>query len=274
MWIEVDNAKLYYRVEGSGPVLLITQSGEGDADRSVDLVRHLADAFTVVTYDRRGLSRSVVDDPRRPVTVADHAADAAAVLAAVTDEPALMLGCSFGAMIALRLVVDFPDRVRTLIAHEPSVLGLLPADERAEVVAKLDELRRVHRVSGWQAVVPLLMDLLGIDPARQDREPDLTPQPPTAPHRAANFDWFFTKDCAALLANDLTAADLAAVTATVIPAAGVATDPAMFDHRCAELLGAALGVPVARFPGAHNGNLTHPRAFAARVKALLAATAA
>lgn len=269
MMLEVDGAKLYYRVEGSGPVLLVAQSGEGDADRSVDLVKNLVDSYTVITYDRRGLSRSVVDDASRPVGVAEHAADAAAVLAAVTSAPAVMLGCSFGAMIGLRVAVDFPSSLRLLVAHEPSVLGLLPAAERTAVEAELLELQEVHRASGWQAVVPLLQKLLDIDPARQEREPDLTVQSPLAGHRAANFDWFFTQDCSALLSNDMTAADLAGLSPVVIPAAGVATNPSMFDHRCAVALGSALGVPVAEFPGAHNGNLTHPRAFAARFKAVV-----
>jgi pimeloyl-ACP methyl ester carboxylesterase len=265
----VAGAKLYYQVEGSGPVLLVAQSGEGDADRSVDLLKHLVDDFTVITYDRRGLSRSAVDDPARPVTVAEHAADAVALLAAVTGEPATMLGCSFGAMIGLRVAVDNPSCLSLLVAHEPSTLGLLPSAERAGVIAELRELQRVHGESGWQAVVPLLLRLLDIDPATQDREPDLTPQPPLAGHRAANFDWFFTQDCSALQDNDMTAADLAGLLVKVIPAAGVATNPSMFDHRCAMLLGADLGAPVAEFPGAHNGNLTHPRAFAARFKAVV-----
>ena len=269
MMLEVEGAKLYHRVEGAGPVLLVAQSGEGDADRSVDLVRHLVDSFTVVTYDRRGLSRSTVDDPSCPVSVAEHAADAVAVLAAVTSEPAVLLGCSFGAMIGLRVAVDHPSALRLLVAHEPSVLGLLPAGERAAVEARLAGLQEIHRASGWQAVVPLLQELLDIDPARQEREPDLTPQSPLAGHRAANFDWFFTQDCSSLLANDMTAADLAGLSVRVIPAAGVATNPSMFDHRCAVELGTVLGVPVAEFPGAHNGNLTHPRAFAARFKTVV-----
>src|SRR5262249_39769652 len=54
-------------------------SGEGDADRTVDLVGCLADRFTVVTYDRRGLSRSRSDDPGARVSIRQHADDAAAV---------------------------------------------------------------------------------------------------------------------------------------------------------------------------------------------------
>ena len=93
----VPGARLYYEVRGSGPMLLISQSGEGDAGRSTDMVDRLVDDHTVVTYDRRGLSRSTLDDPGRPVTMREHTDDVNRLLAALTDTPVTMLGCSFGA---------------------------------------------------------------------------------------------------------------------------------------------------------------------------------
>ena len=63
--LHVPGARLYFEVRGTGPLLLISQSGEGDAGRSVDLVDQLVEDHTVVTYDRRGLSRSTLDDPSR-----------------------------------------------------------------------------------------------------------------------------------------------------------------------------------------------------------------
>src|SRR5690349_12079780 len=83
--LAVPGATLYYDVRGTGPVLLISQSGEGDADRTVDLVDALAEDFTVVTYDRRGLSRSVLDDPAAVPTMVEHADDVHRLLAEVTD---------------------------------------------------------------------------------------------------------------------------------------------------------------------------------------------
>src|SRR5215211_2630031 len=79
--LPVPGATLFYEVRGAGPLLLISQSGEGDANRSADLVDHLAADHTVVTYDRRGLSRSTLTDPTRPGTLADHADDAHRLLA-------------------------------------------------------------------------------------------------------------------------------------------------------------------------------------------------
>src|SRR5262245_38595439 len=105
----------YYQVQGTGPLLLIAQSGEGDADRTVDLVAQLTDDYTVVTYDRRGLSRST----GTPGTMQDHADDVHELLTTLTDEPVAMLGCSIGAVIGLHLAVRHPGRIHTLIAHEP-----------------------------------------------------------------------------------------------------------------------------------------------------------
>lgn len=274
MMLRTEGADLYYRVQGDGPPLLLAQSGEGDADRSVDLVARLVQHYTVISYDRRGLSRSRPDDPERPVTVAEHADDARRLIDAVADGPAVVVGCSFGAMIGLRLIADHPASVRLLVAHEPSSLGLLPTPERSAVTDSIRNLQQVHRRDGWRAVIPLLQQLLGIDPATQDREPGLTPQPVLTEQRAANFDRFLSTDCDTLLSDTLTAADIARSGPRIVPAAGRSTDPAVFDHRCAVLLSAALGVPVADFPGGHNGNLTHPAAFAARLHEVITDTLA
>ncbi|MCT9929642.1 alpha/beta hydrolase [Planotetraspora sp. A-T 1434] len=74
----------------------------------MDLVDHLVVDYTVVTYDRRGLSRSKVHDPAREVTMETHADDVHHLLACLTDEPALMVGCSLGAVIGLHLAIRHP----------------------------------------------------------------------------------------------------------------------------------------------------------------------
>ena len=58
--LAVPGASLYYELSGSGPLLLVVQGGAGGA---AGLARQLADAFTVVSYDRRGLARSPLDGP-------------------------------------------------------------------------------------------------------------------------------------------------------------------------------------------------------------------
>ncbi|WP_405365777.1 alpha/beta fold hydrolase [Kitasatospora sp. NBC_00039] len=266
-------ARIHYQVQGAGPVLLISQSGEGNADRSADLVSRLAGRYTVVTYDRRGLSRSTLDEPDRTPTVAEHADDVHRLLAAVTDRPAMMLGCSFGGLIGLQLAHDHPGQLSTLIAHEPAAPRLLPAEECAGTLDALAGIQEVFHRDGWQAALRGVMAATGIDPARQEREPEVRPQP-FGPERAADFTAFLAHDLTTLCRSTFGAAGadaLAAGPTRVVPAIGAATDPTVYSYRCAEVLAGRLGTGLTRLPGGHNGNLTHPRAFAARLDEVLTA---
>jgi pimeloyl-ACP methyl ester carboxylesterase len=269
-YVHVDGARIHYRCAGSGPALLISQSGEGDADRTVDLAGHLADRFTVVTYDRRGLSRSRADDPAAPVSIRRHAEDAAAVLREVTAEPAAMLGLSLGGVIGLHLINACPGLLAELIVHEPIALPFLsPAD--ADVARqKLLGVRRVHQRDGWRAAAAEVATVLGIDPHDQQTEPDITRFPFTE-QRAANFEYFLANDLDAALGDTLRLSDVPR-DARIIPAVGATSQEDGFDYLAGVALAAHLGVPVQRFPGGHNGNLTHPRAFADQVGRLLNAT--
>jgi pimeloyl-ACP methyl ester carboxylesterase len=257
---------LHYQIAGSGPVLLIGQSGEGDADRTVDLVGHLTDHFTVVTYDRRGLSRSVADGP---VSIRQHADDAAAVLRHVTDAPAAMLGLSLGAAIGLHMLRAYPGMIEVLIAHEPIALSFLEPADADLARQKLTGVRAAHRRHGWRAAAAEVAAVLGIDPRDQETEPGITRFPFTD-RRAANFEYFLTNDIAAALADPLRLADVPR-DARIIPAVGESSPPDGFDYLAALALADHLAVPVRRFPGGHNGNLTHPRAFAERVLGALGA---
>src|SRR5216683_8074038 len=58
--LSVPGATLYYRTRGSGPLLLMLQGGDGDADGTDALTDHLVNGYTVLSYDRRGLSRSPI----------------------------------------------------------------------------------------------------------------------------------------------------------------------------------------------------------------------
>ncbi|MEU4744467.1 alpha/beta hydrolase [Actinosynnema sp. NPDC023658] len=271
--VPVAGADLHYEIRGSGPLLLMSQSGEGDANRSEDLVRHLENRYAVLTYDRRGLSRSLVHDPDAQPSMATHADDVHRLLAALTDEPALMLGCSMGAVIGLHLAVEHPGQLRALIAHEPVAPWLLGATERARHLRELEECQEVFRASGWQAALRPVAAALGIDPARQDVEPGVRPVPLTA-DRAAGFDYFIGHDFTTVRQDHLDVAALRRTPVVVVPASGRTTPRDVFDHKCAVELGALLGVPVEEFPGGHNGNMTYPAGYAARIDDIVSTIAA
>lgn len=67
---------LHVEQRGSGPPLLLVQGGVSEAGATDPFVEHLVGSFAVITYDRRGVSRSPAA-PDQLGSMAQHAADAA-----------------------------------------------------------------------------------------------------------------------------------------------------------------------------------------------------
>jgi len=111
-------------------VLLLIGAGSADAASFNGIAAHLADQYTVVSYDRRGYSRSPLDDPEEEQRIETHSDDAHRLLAQLCTEPAYVFGSSGGALIGLDLAIRHPEQVRTLASHEPPAGGLLPDAER------------------------------------------------------------------------------------------------------------------------------------------------
>jgi pimeloyl-ACP methyl ester carboxylesterase len=89
---------------------------------------------TVVTYDPRGLGRSVRKDGSVENAPGVQARDVHAIIEELGAGPVDMFASSGGAVTALALVANYPDDVRVLVAHEPPMIPVLadaPAAERA-----------------------------------------------------------------------------------------------------------------------------------------------
>jgi pimeloyl-ACP methyl ester carboxylesterase len=72
----------------------------------------------VVAPDRQGSGARRLDPPRE-VDVAEHVADLAALLDAAGVERAIIVGHSFGGLVALEAAARLPDRVAAVVAYEP-----------------------------------------------------------------------------------------------------------------------------------------------------------
>src|SRR5437879_3223234 len=60
-YLDVPGARLYFETRGSGPLMLLIPGANGDANAFPPFANLLANEFTVVTYDRRGYTRSMLD---------------------------------------------------------------------------------------------------------------------------------------------------------------------------------------------------------------------
>jgi esterase len=113
--LAANGTTLYYEEAGEGtPILLVHPSGATGSTwgRAYD---ELASVGRVIAYDRRGYGRSG-GEPVRSVAV--HTSDAAAVLEALVSTPAVVVGTSAGAVIALDLAVRRADLLAAAVAHE------------------------------------------------------------------------------------------------------------------------------------------------------------
>jgi pimeloyl-ACP methyl ester carboxylesterase len=123
---EVNGVTLYYELHGSGEPLALVHGAWVDATAWRFVVPGLAKNFRVLSYDRRGHSRS-----ERPATQGDYDEDGddlAALLEALDTAPAHVVTNSGGGNIALRLATRRPDLFRSLSCHEPALWDLLEAD--------------------------------------------------------------------------------------------------------------------------------------------------
>jgi pimeloyl-ACP methyl ester carboxylesterase len=123
--MRIDGAELYVAPPaGEGELLVLVHGGWTDNTTWGLVAGPLARSFRVVRYDRRGHSRSE-RGPGRTRRRRDED-DLAAIIEAHGREPAHVLGTSYGAAIALALAGRRPELVRSVVAHEPALLGLVP----------------------------------------------------------------------------------------------------------------------------------------------------
>lgn len=119
---EVNGVTLEYEVVGSGePVLLISPVL---ADGFLPFLSEptLAERYRLIRYHKRGWVGST--HTPGPVTVAEHAADATALLRHLDVARAHIAGHSSGAAVALQMALDQPKVVHTLSLLEPFLLSV------------------------------------------------------------------------------------------------------------------------------------------------------
>lgn len=103
-----------FQIDGSGPaILMIPSLGRGASDFD-DLSRRLvASGFTTVRPEPRGVGRST--GPMTNLTLHDLAADGAAIIKSLADQPVIVIGHAFGQRVGRTLSSDRPELVRAMI---------------------------------------------------------------------------------------------------------------------------------------------------------------
>ncbi len=109
----INGVKLYYEEHGAGEPLLLIMGFGGNTEAWFGQIPELSQRYHVIAYDNRGAGRS--DKPEGPYSIEVFADDAAGLLTYLGIESAHVFGISMGGMIAQRLALRHPSRVRSLV---------------------------------------------------------------------------------------------------------------------------------------------------------------
>jgi pimeloyl-ACP methyl ester carboxylesterase len=229
----VNGVELEYEVHGEGePVLLIDML---IADCFVPLVREpaLADRYQLIRYHKRGWVGST--HTPSPVSIAEHAADAAALLEYLGVPRAHIAGHSTGASIGAQLALDHPEKVHTLTLLEPTLVSLPLGGPFLEAAGPVFEAYGSGDHSGAFAMFVAAASGLDWERCRallEERIPGVVTQ------SIKDADTFFGVELPAVAAWTLAPEQAAAIRRPVLSVIGAQTQPLWVE--IAEFLRASL----------------------------------
>jgi pimeloyl-ACP methyl ester carboxylesterase len=279
--LEVPGAVLTYDVrtaDSPAPALFLIGSPMG-AGGFVTLASHFPDR-TVVTYDPRGVERSVKDDPATESTPEQHADDLHRIIAALGTGPVDLFASSGGAINALALVAKHPDDVRTLVAHEPPLASIVA--DRAGALAASVAVHDAYQRGGFGAGMAQFIAVVSHEGPFPPDYGSLPAPDPAMFGMPTEDDGVRTDPL--LFQNIITSTHyepdfdaLRAAPTRIVLAAGVES-AGQLAHRGAEAVAERLGRDAVPFPSDHGGFLGgeygqagDPDAFAAKLREVLAA---
>ena len=111
--LTLSDVELYYEVHGDGPPLLLIAGLASDSQSWGSALPALAEHFTVICPDNRGVGRSKPADA--PVSIEKMADDCAALVRSLGYEKVHVLGHSMGGFVAQKMAVRFPELVDRLV---------------------------------------------------------------------------------------------------------------------------------------------------------------
>lgn len=133
-YLKVDDAKIYYERYGTGePIVLLHGGLFGDISEYGKLIPKLAEHNQVIAIDLRGHGKSEIGD--RPFTYEILSKDVYEILKSITQEKAVVVGFSDGAITALKFAVTYPNTLKKLVCLGGPLLS--PMDYKTGMVENL-----------------------------------------------------------------------------------------------------------------------------------------
>jgi pimeloyl-ACP methyl ester carboxylesterase len=227
--IQTRGIELEYEEKGSGEPVLLIGPVLADGLRPLMSDPALLERYRLIHYHKRGWRRSTPS--AGPVSIAEHAADAAGLLEALGVRRAHVAGHSSGGAVALQLAVDRPALVQSLILLEPTMLGLPAGAAFLDHAAPAFEL---HRTGDDPAAIASFLALASGLPWPACQAVLERTAPGAVRHAIAEADAFFEVELAGLAAWRFSRDQAAAIDRPALSVTGGDSGP-LFEQG-AELL--------------------------------------
>src|SRR5829696_5129935 len=258
--LEVNGAKIYHEVRGSGPSVLFIAGATGDGGHFERVVELLSDEFTVVTYDRRANSRSPRPDSWESTSTEEQSEDAARLIEHLGLAPIAIFGNSVGAIIGLDLVFRHLELVRGAILHEPPMTAGMANPE--EVMGAIQQVvEGGMQWGGPRGGCESFFRFVAGDEAFENLDPQLRER------MLGNGETLVGTEMGAFEPYQ---PDEAALTAVEVPVrVMVGTESAPFFAETARWLADRMNVELEKLPGGHTPYFDRPQEIAEMLRPLL-----
>ncbi len=223
--LELPDTLIEYMVSGSGEPVLFTH-GALLSDVAVPLAAQKPlEGYQLIGYRRRGYAAS---DPRlapEGTTIADMAADAAALLDHLGIHRAHIVGHSMGGIVSLQCAQAYPDRVGTLSLLEPP----FGTDETAQAILPAVVMEPLEKYAAGDKAGAASQALEAVSDEHWRTHVSAT-VPGGVDRALSNADTFFQRDGAAVMGFEFGAEEAAKIDVPVLSMLGGETPGTLYHE--------------------------------------------
>lgn len=187
---DLGEISLHYKIAGTGMPIIFLHGGTGTSDSWNDYLSRFADSYQAIAPDSRGQGQSTRGNG--PITYGRMAGDMVRLLDFLNIDRAHIIGHSDGGVIALHLLIDYPDRIcsATLLGTPYHInnypeYAMKSLEEYVEELASSDTTYKIvksrhaaaENPNEWIALVNLLGEMWRTQPTFSEEEIGLIDTP-------------------------------------------------------------------------------------------------
>ncbi|MDO4621912.1 MAG: alpha/beta hydrolase [Eubacteriales bacterium] len=254
MYLEKEDVSLYYEVTGSGEPLILIHGVIVDSELYKAAAELLGRYYTVITFDRRGNSRSTCKGERH-FSMDEQIEDVRDLMDHLQIDSAYIFGASAGAVIGQYFLIRYPERVKHLIMFEPAVLGEM-AEEIPEVKQWVDEMmERIGKRKYTTAILKFAQHINSFDSRSPRRTPEISRR------EMGNHEYALTQEFPGMLQYHPDRAAFESMRDKITISAGEKSEGTVYYHAAVHIAN-DLGKEPVYYPGYHNLPYDLPMEFA------------